>query len=386
MSKSKTEELAGWIMKAALAAVIAAVCWLLRSALIYIATAFVTALIGKQVMRILKKIRIKGSSIPNGILATFTLILIFAVAGLFVYQVIPIVSSLVHEASSVSRLVHTHSLDGLNQWLTEMFPSLGPDFDIIDTAMAEITNLLNTSNVPSAITKVIGSASSAVSSFFVGLFATVFIAFFFIKDEYLFQNIVGSLVPDDMEDKVRSTIDNVENLLSRYFLGIVAESTCIFLLDSLGLFAIARLNFGPAVGIAFIAGILNVIPYLGPFIGIIFGIVMGILMKLGTGVGLDVGIPAFAAIIFAIMFAVQLIDNYVLQPVIYSSSLHTHPLEIFLVLVVAGSLAGPLGMLLSIPAYTVLRVIAGHFLPEWKPVKRLLGTGRAVTTENENPK
>jgi len=68
---------------------------------------------------------------------------------------------------------------------------------------------------------------------------------------------------------------------------------------------------------------------------------------------------------------VQFIDNMIFQTIIYSNSIKAHPLEIFFVTMIAGSLAGIPGMILGIPAYTVLRVIASEFLSEFKVIKSL---------------
>ena len=76
----------------------------------------------------------------------------------------------------------------------------------------------------------------------------------------------------------------------------------------------------------------------------------------------------YMAIVFAIT---QLIDNIVLQPLIYGNSVHAHPLEIFLVILLAGSMAGIPGMILAIPGYTVLRVILREFFNKYKLVETL---------------
>jgi predicted PurR-regulated permease PerM len=146
----------------------------------------------------------------------------------------------------------------------------------------------------------------------------------------------------------------------------------VALLDFLGLWIIARLGFSNALGIAFIAGILNIIPYVGPLIGELIGVVLAVILKYGTGVGLDVNIWIFALIVLAIMFATQLVDNFIYQPVIYSTSIKASPLEIFIVLLMAGHMGGILGMLVAIPAYTVLRVVASRFFPQLKPVRKLM--------------
>ena len=114
------------------------------------------------------------------------------------------------------------------------------------------------------------------------------------------------------------------------------------------------------------------IPYVGPLIGELIGVILALIIKISTGAGLDVNIWIFAVIVLSIMVFAQLIDNFVYQPVIYSTSIKASPLEIFIVLLMAGTMGGVVGMLLAIPAYTVVRVIAGRFFRDYKPIRRLI--------------
>ena len=127
--------------------------------------------------------------------------------------------------------------------------------------------------------------------------------------------------------------------------------------------------FVHAVVIGLITGITNVIPYLGPILGAVFGLLVGLV----THIDMDFDTVLLPMLIYmTIVFCVtQLIDNIVLQPLIYGNSVYAHPLEIFLVLLVAGNLAGIPGMILAIPGYTVLRVILREFFNKYKLVKSL---------------
>ena len=70
-------------------------------------------------------------------------------------------------------------------------------------------------------------------------------------------------------------------------------------------------------------------------------------------------------------FVAQLIDNFIYQPLIFSKSVRSHPLEIFLVIIIGGILFGVLGMIIAVPAYTTLRVILKEFFGDVKWVKAL---------------
>ena len=369
-NEKNTEKLANYIIKLGGLAIVLALCWYFKNVLIYIIAAFVVSMIGRPIMQLLRKIKIKGRSAPDWLLALLTIIVIIAFLMLIVTQMIPLVSSIVRDASAIeaSSYFESNPIDKVNEWLIRMFPNLGDDFDLSALILSKIRELVDFGKVSG----IVGSVASMVSSAFVALFAVVFISFFFIKEDGLFERIICALVPDKHEMNVGRTLNEIKQLLSRYFVGLFIETLGIAVVNCLGLWLIARLDFSYAIGIGFIAGVLNIIPYVGPLIGDAIGIVFGIILKLGTGAGLDVNIWIFALIILAIMLAAQLIDNLIYQPLIYSTSIKAHPLEIFIVLLMAGHISGTIGMLVAIPAYTVVRVIAIRFFYRYKIIQRLI--------------
>ena len=363
------DRLARYLIAAGIFAIVAWLCWYFRSVLVYIIAAFVVSLIGQPVMRLLRKITVKGKSAPDWLLAIITILVILGILIFVVTQAIPVVTRIVRDAAVLnSATAAGNPLDRVNDWIVGLFPGLGPDFNVITILMDKLKEVTNFSNV----TAIISSVTSFVTSFAVGLFSIVFISFFFVRDETLFRKIVSALVPDRMEGKVEKALGDIEGLLSRYFVGLLVEMTGVALLDFLGLWLIARLGFNNALGIAFIAGILNIIPYVGPLIGEAVGVILAVILKYGAGVGLGVNIWVFALIVLAIMLTTQLVDNFVYQPLIYSTSIKASPLEIFIVILLAGHIGGVAGMLVAIPAYTVIRVIASRFFQHIKPVRKLM--------------
>lgn len=377
MEKERSiDTLARYVLIAAALALGCAVAWYFRSVLVYIIAAFVISLVGRPVMKLLRLFRIKGKSAPDWLLAALTLIIILGVLLLLLTQAVPVVSAIVRDASFLDaqggNTLSLNPLDRINQWLIATFPKLGPDYRVESVLLAQLKDFVDINKISSSLSSLIGSVASAVSSFAVGTFAAVFISFFFIKDEKLFSRIIGALVPDRLETATGKAISEIEHLLSRYFVGLIIEVTGVAVLDFLGLWAICRLSVGSAVGIAVLAGILNVIPYVGPLFGYVIGVVLGVVLKLGGAAGLDVNVWVFALIILAVMVFTQLVDNFVYQPLIYSTSIKAHPLEIFIVLLVAGHIGGTFGMLVAIPAYTVVRVIASRFFYHMKAIRRLI--------------
>ena len=379
MEKERSiDRLARYIIIIGAIVLAAAACYFFSSVLAYILLAFVVSLIGQPVLRLLRKIKIKGKSAPDAVLAIVTLVFIFASLLLVVMQVVPVVTGIFGEASLMKAqesLGDYNIIDQANGWVIQVIPWVGEDFDGVQLLIEKVSDVVDLSN----ISGILGSVASAVAGIAVGLFSVIFISFFFIKDDTLFGQIVGAMVPDSIEERVKKTIQDIEHLLSRYFVGLVVEVLGVVLLNFLGLWLIARIGFSYALGIAFIAGLLNIIPYVGPLLGELIGVVLCVILKYGAGIGLGVNIWLFALIVLGIMLATQLVDVFIYQPLIYSTSIKANPLEIFVVLLIAGHIGGVVGMLIAIPTYTVIRVIASRFFYDFKPVKRLI-----PDVENEN--
>lgn len=362
-----------------------ALCWYFKSVLAYILLAVVVSLIAKPLMVMLKKIRINGKSAPSWLLAALSLIFVVGIIISIVLVIIPLVSNIVKGVSitNIESVVKSISLPlaEFNGFLRERFSSLGPDFRIEMAAFQEFQHIFS----PAIFPTVIGSAASFVTNLGIGLFSVVFIGFFFIKDDGLFTKIVCSLVPDRHEENTEKAIGDIGYLLSRYFIGVLLEIFGVALLNFLGLLLIAQLGLNAALGIAFLTGIFNIIPYIGPLLGGVIGTILGITLKYSSisPIGLDVNFWIFTCILIAIFCFTQLIDNFLYQPVIYSTSIKAKPLEIFIVLLIVGHIGGPLAMIIAIPCYTAARVIAFRFFGDVKAIRRLIPSEKLIS-ENEN--
>lgn len=368
--QSNVEKLAGFVLWASFLAVVGLLCWYFRNVLIYIVLAIVVSLLSRPLALFLGKVRIKNWYVPDWLSSLLSILCVLGGFILIVTQVIPVVTGIIKEASFFSnlRLFDGTFADTVNGWAISIFPSLGKDFD----AISVLLDYFKGTFADISITGILGSMASAMVNLVIGLFSVVFISFFLVKDPKLVAKVAAALVPDRIEDSVMEAIGDIEHLLSRYFVGLTLEMIAVAFFNFLGLWLIARIGPTYALGIAFIAGILNILPYVGPLIGEVLGVALCLVLKYGAGIGLDVNIMVFAVIVFAIMLSVQFIDNFVLQPIIYSTSIQSTPLEIFIVLLVSGHVGGILGMLAAIPIYTVIRVVAGRFFYNHKAVRRLM--------------
>lgn len=383
MEERYIDKLAKYILIAAGLAIAGTICWYFRNVIIYMLIAVVVSLISKPIMKVLQKITVKGRRLPDWILAAFTLLTVLVLLMTMVSMIIPIVSGIL-KGISISSIESTAAqisapLSNFNEFLRNTFPSLGYNFKIETALMAELQKLLDVSKVSSLI----GTATSFISSFGVGLFSVAFIGFFFIKDDDLFTNIVTAMVPDKHEKNAAEAISDIGHLLSRYFIGVLIEVTGVALINFLSLWLIARLGVNAALGIAFMTGILNIIPYVGPLMGGAIGTILGLTLKYSSAVpiGLDVNFWVFTVLLIAIFCFTQLIDNILYQPLIYSTSIKATPLEIFIVLLIVGHIGGPMAMIVAIPCYTVVRVIAFRFFRHIKAIRRLIPSERLITED-----
>lgn len=219
---------------------------------------------------------------------------------------------------------------------------------------------------PQRIQQVFSSTVSAFGNAIIGIMSVLFISFFFLKEQGLFKEMIVSIVPSGYEEQAELAFEQMSNLLIRYFIGIAVQVTIIMLYVTLLLTILGVKN---ALLIGFFAAIMNVIPYLGPIIGAAFGILITISSNLEVSF-YDELLPQLG-LVGVTFVTIQLIDNFILQPNIFSKSVKAHPLEIFIIVLIGAKLGGIPGMVLAIPGYTVLRVVGKVFLSEFKIIERL---------------
>lgn len=375
------ERLAGLVLKAAAFALIAAMCWYFRNALTYIIIAAVVSLLCRPLSKCMRKLSIKGRRMPDWLIAAISLILVCAIVLTSLIHLIPVIGCILSNVTdrlqgmSFNSYAVTEWFDKTNMWLIERIPDLGRGFRIQDAIADWVGKAFNVSK----LTSVVGSVASVIGSIGIGIFSVVFISFFFVKDESLFRKIIGAIVPENIENEAIVAVGEIESLLTRYFAGLFVEVAGVAVLNFLGLWLVGGLEINGALGLAFIAGILNIIPYVGPWIGAAIGTVAGTVIKFGAGSAVaGASVWTVAATILAVFLLTQIVDNFLFQPMIYSKSIKSSPLEIFIVLLMAGHIGGVVGMLVAIPSYTVIRVVASRFLRFIKPVRRLMEATEAA--------
>lgn len=327
----------------------------IQTVLIYLLVAVIFAMIANPIVEFLRK-KLK---FPNIVAVVITLFFFFLLLVGLISLLVPLILS---QGENLSLL----DTDAIKVKSLELYSKL--NLYLVNHSI-DLTKIVKESELTKKInfsyfTDFFNAILNTISSFGIGFASVFFIVFFFLKDKVLL--IVGfkKILPDSNEEKILNSVEKIKHLLTRYFIGLLVQLTiiCVLYLIVLWIFGVEN-----AFVIAFLCAILNIIPYVGPLIG---SVLAGILTMLGS-INADFQTETLPTTIYVMIgfFIVQLIDNNVSSPIIFSKSVNSHPLEIFLVILIAGILFGISGMIIAVPTFTILKVIGKEFFPNNRIVK-----------------
>ena len=363
-----------------------AAAWFFRNIVVYILVSGVLSIMGRPLVDLFCKIRIKKWTFPRALGALFTLLIIWGVIILFFIIFVPLVTKQINYFSTIPSETIVQYIQKPLEKIENIFRSVNKDIGNDVSLYAYFTNKVSDVLNINMIQNFLGSILGILGNILVAIFSISFITFFFLKDQHLFFESILMWVPEKYTENFTRALYSIKNLLTRYFIGILIQSTCIMILIDIGM-TIAGIDFQQALVMGLILGILNVIPYVGPWLGLFIAIIMGVASHITQDVQTVVVPLIFYMIIVEAI--THLIDNVVFQPVIFSNSVRAHPLEIFIVILAAGFAAGIPGMILGIPTYTVIRVFAREFFYNFKAVQKITSSlapedlGTTVTTTND---
>ena len=349
-----SKEIANGILRAVAIIVLVVVglytLYLLQSIIVYLIVSLVLTLMGKPLIQFFhKRLRIKSRSLCVILTMTIFILLALSVFSLF----IPLLVSQGKNLSGLNIDLLKNNLDDLIQ---QTFSKIGLNPDEYSFGVQEILNFIDIPNF-------LNSFISFISDFGVGAFSVLFISFFFMKDGEKILIALLSTSPPHRKRKLKTSIFKINNLLSRYFVGLILQITILF-----AIYTIILLIFGVenAFIIALICALLNLIPYVGPMIGFVLMALLTMSSNLQNDF-MSVNLPTTIYVLIGFLVG-QFIDNVFSQPLICSNSVKSTALEIFLVTLISGTLFGMVGMVVAIPAYTVLKVVLKEFFSNNKVV------------------
>lgn len=255
-------------------------------------------------------------------------------------NIIPVIANQMVELAGQLNIQNIQNIASqIENRLTQEFTFL-PDGFLSKNLTQIVEELLDVGQLPTAISNIIGVFTNLFYAFLVIPFAT----FFFLKDGSKIRRDILRLVPNKYFETTLSLIDKIETRLGVYFRSVLLQSILVAFTSWLVL-TIVGLNNALSVGIA--VGLANTIPYFGPVIGYILSIIVSII-EVGD---FSLVLPCILAILF-----VQLMDNILFQPFIFSRSADMHPVAILFIIMIGAETAGILGMLIAIPIATIIKI------------------------------
>jgi len=327
----------------------------IQSAIVYLIIAAVISLVARPIVLFLR-MKLK---FPNTLAVVSTMILMLGFLIGIIFMFIPLVEEQSKSLSLLDVEALQNNIQNVIYEIDYYFSKKGID------VLSELKNI-DFSNQFKEIPNLLNTVVSILGSLSIGLFSVFFISFFFMKDSRLLKNAVLAIIPNTTELRFSKSLETINSLLSRYFIGLILQITILFIL-----YTIILLSFGisNAIVIALLCAFLNLIPYIGPLVGGVIMFTLSMTSNIGLNFQLEI-LPTSCYIMIFYLIA-QLIDNFISQPIIFSKTTKSHPLEIFLVIIIGGLLFGVVGMIVAVPLYTAIKVILKEFLSENKIVKSL---------------
>lgn len=280
-----------------------------------------------------------GSRMKSVLTLYFILGVVLAGVGAFVFPQIVTQLETIVESLPVFKEKLYQQVVQLETMLQERFPESN-----IPDLWNEILGLTGADKSVSVGKAAVSYVSQFLSVFSVLLFAPV-ISFFLLLDGARFQKHIFHLVPNRYFEMSMLLFHKIVSSLKSFLRGQVIDALAVGVLTAIGL-SLIKLPYGIIIGL--VAGVANLIPYLGPIIGFI----PGALVLLGQE-----GTTAFSFIpLVAVFFGVQFFEGTFIYPLAVGKSVNLHPLIVMLAITLGGQVAGLPGMLLVIPLISMIKV------------------------------
>ncbi|MGI6321453.1 MAG: AI-2E family transporter [Bacteroidales bacterium] len=339
--------------------------WYFSNIVAYIFIATILALIAQPLVSILSNLHIGKIKMPHLAAVIIGMVSVMAIIVALFFIITPLVANQIKSISSIS----ISSIDNsLGEYIVNFenflknYGVIDSDTDLKSTVLHQVSALFSKIKISSFISNILNFIIDA----FVGVFAVLFIMFFILRDNRIVYRALLLIIPEQYHDETDRILHTSKNLLSRYFISLFVDMVLVGGIEALILWALGVEN---AFLIGFLGGLLNVIPYLGPLMAAF----LGLIIALASGVPYETGYQVLIIVykVLGTFLFANLVDNFLFQPIIYSKSVKAHPLEIFLIIFVGAGLGGVIGMMIAIPAYTFIRIVAKEFIKNNRLVKRL---------------
>ncbi|HPT52841.1 MAG TPA: AI-2E family transporter [Bacteroidales bacterium] len=334
--------------------------WYFTDIFIYMFVAVVLSVLGSPLVKLLTKLNIKGRHLPKSAAAALTLVVTISILSGFVYLLFPLVAYEIQQLSQINPDLITDNVSNMLLNIETFLHEnelVNADFQLSGIITGQINQYLSAINVST----IFGNIIDVFFSTFIFVFSVIFMTYFSLKDNHIIWTMIKKMIPVSLRENFDNILGQTKNQLIRYFGGVLSEMVIVGTLEGLLCYFLGVPN---ALLIGVIGGFLNIIPYVGPLIAAFVAIFVGITSLLPSVPSQEmISIVIFKTI--GTFVVVKLIDDFILQPVISGKSVNAHPLEMFIVILLAGRIGGVLGMMFAVPAYTVIRIIVKEFYSQY---------------------
>lgn len=332
----------------------------IRSVLNVLAPLFIGFIVAWLFAPLVDKMTKKGMS---RILASMIVYVIFIAFLIVFFRIfIPIIYNELNE------LIKT--LPSITEKITDFINST---FDKIDSDAFNIeaikTNILDaitnygtsiSSNLPTTIVSIMSNLVSGLGTIFFGLIIGLYMLFDFDN----VTNLLLKVIPVKHQVEVASLVEKIGSEVRKCVNGTLLVACMVFVCDTIG-FSIIGLKSALLFGL--FCGITDLIPYIGPYLGTVVATVVGLTQSPLIGLG-----------VFIIACVVQLIESYVLQPIVMSKATNLHPVVIICGLLIFGHFFGIVGMILASPIMSVIKVIFEFIIEKFELFQRNSNEEKAI--------
>ena len=339
--------------------------YFVKELVVYFLVSMILTLVLRPVVNRLKKIKIKNWHVPNWLAALAAMVIMFTFFIQLFRLFLPLIADEIQILKAVNIEERYQALQGPLKAINEFLNTNDIQFEKGMSNDEYIRNQIISIFDVSKVTALFSSIVTGLGNFVYSTFVISFITFFLLKDNYILENSMDALVPDAYLEKIKKIARSANKTLSRYFIGLLIQVTLITTCNSIGLSVLGVHN---ALVIALFTGLINVIPYIGPLIGSSFGLLIIMTTSLDLPPDDFMSLGLYTCVVFGIT---QVLDNFVFQPIIFGKSINAHPLEIFIVIMIGASLGGITGMIIAVPTFSFVRIVAHEFLGEFKWIQTM---------------
>ena len=281
--------------------------------------------------------KLRKFGLSKGLSAIISLIIIFAIVGLALSYIIPVIISQVTQFVKDLPSLYTSAVNRINLILYDRF---GVDYQI----SSNIADLDIISDYMGDILSYSIDTVQKASGFLISAVTAIIISFFMVKDmDRTKNNVIVFLSKNGKDSNRYKMLVEMDEIINSYVRGLLIDSIIVGIMTTI-VCMVLKLKYAVIFGI--IITFLNLIPYIGAFISYV----------ITSLYALTVGGPVLAIITFIASFIVQMIDANILQPNIIAKSVKLHPVVVICGLLVFEKLFGVIGMVIAMPVLAILKI------------------------------